>query len=375
MASFSWSSGRVLGPPPPDSSSWDRKAFAGAVVVLDPSSSPSPFRLYYYGRASDQWNLGVTPFNATLPTGRIGLALSPDGFSFHRFVGPLPDGAIMDPSDNPHNFDCVHIAVGDVLFAHQENRWFLYYFGGSFDELPLPGFPDRRHKGVRLQPGLAFSDDGIAFNDRHGPILEVGAPGSWDQHGVSWPRVLQPSRMAEGKESNEGKWLMSYHTREAGGPKGFGFFSAGIAVSDDGKSWEKKGKVISCGELGAWDEGGVSVRHIIRHQGQYLMFYEGSNFQFEFCIGLATSADGLNWKKDTECGPEPGGPILKARRGGQFWDNFVVGTPYVIAMPDGSFRLYYLGVGKKEGEETMQQGIGLALSEGSNFRSWKRFET
>jgi hypothetical protein len=28
-----------------------------------------------------------------------------------------------------------------------------------------------------------------------------------------------------------------------------------------------------------------------------------------------------------------------------------VGTPYVLAMEDGSFRMYYLGVGKFEGDK------------------------
>lgn len=346
------------------------------MVVPDPSSSssPSPFRLYYYGR-SDHWNLGVSPFNASLPTGRIGLAFSPHGLSFDRFLGPLQGGAIFDPSNDPLAFDCVHIGVGDVQFSHEENRWFIYYFGGGLDEVPLPGLGDRSYKGARLQIGMAFSDDGIAFKDRRGPIVGVGAPGSWDENYVAWPRVLQPSRTPEGKKPHDGKWLMSYHTREVGGPKGIGFCSVGIAVSDDGKSWEKIGKVISHGDLGAWDEGGVSVRHIIRHKGQYLMFYEGSSFQFNFSIGLATSEDGLHWKKDTECGPEPGGPLLKPRRGEHFWDNFVVGTPYVIAMPDGTFRMYYIGVGKTEGETTLMQGLGVALSHGSDFRTWKRFES
>lgn len=326
--------------------------------------------MYYYGRGSDLWNMGVTPFNPSLPTGRIGMAISSDGgLSFDRFVGTRPQGALMDPSDDPSAFDCVHIAVGDVLFNSTLNQWFLYYFGGSLDELPLVGFSDRLCKGVRLQPGLAISDDGIHFEHRQGPILRVGDVGSWDQNGVSWPRVLQPPI----GHTNE-KWLMSYHTRESGGPKGFGFFSAGIAVSDDGKSWEKKGKVLSCGEPGTWDEGGVSVRHIIHHNGQYLMFYEGSNYKFEFSIGLAVSDDGMVWTKDIECGPEPGGPILKARKGEEVWDNVVVGTPYVIIMPDNTLRMYYLGVGKGEGDATTQQGIGVAVSEGMDFRSWKRLE-
>jgi hypothetical protein len=45
---------------------------------------------------------------------------------------------------------------------------------------------------VRLQPGLAMSKDGLSFEDRKGPILELGDADSWDKNGVSWPRVIPP---------------------------------------------------------------------------------------------------------------------------------------------------------------------------------------
>lgn len=166
---------------------------------------------------------------------------------------------------------------------------------------------------------------------------------------------------------------MTYHTRESGGPKGVGFYSAGVATSDDGKHWQKQGKVLSMGAPGSWDEGGVSVRHVLRVDGHYVMFYEGTNFNFEYSIGLAVSEDGLVWEKDTRAGPEPGGPILKARIGENYWDNMIVGTPYAVAMTDGSFRMYYLGVGKLDGDEASKQGVGLAISDGANYRSWKRW--
>ncbi|GLJ29724.1 hypothetical protein SUGI_0586520 [Cryptomeria japonica] len=367
-----WSSGRVLGPAPPDSDWWDKMLFSGAVVVKNPNPNPNPktsnpngdaYRMYYYGRSEDMWNMGVKPFNKSLPTGRIGMALSADGTAFRRHRGSLPNGAIFDPSDDPAAFDSVHVAVSDAVYS--EGKWCLYYFGGGMLELPLVGKPEEKHRGLRLLPGMASSDDGFLFSERFGPLLDVGKPGSWDENGVSWPRVF----------SGDGKLFMTYHTRESGGPAGMGFFSAGLAVSGDGKRWEKVGKILSVGELGSWDEGGVSVRHVIRVGDEYVMFYEGSNFRFEFAIGLALSSDGVTWRKDVECGREPGGPILTARTGEDVWDNVIVGTPYVLPMPDGNFRMYYLGVGKVEanGEVTTQQGMGLAVSDGANFRLWKRY--
>ncbi|KAH9300391.1 hypothetical protein KI387_011974 [Taxus chinensis] len=357
VTAMDWNSGRVLGPAPQDSDWWDKKLFSGAVVVKNPNPNGDIYRMYYYGRSEDVWNMGVKPFNNFLPTGRIGMAVSSDGAAFRRYRGPLTNGAVMDPSDNPDAFDSVHLAVSDIVYS--EGKWLLYYFGGGMEELPQVGKPGERYRGVRLLPGVASSVDGIRFSDRRGPLLDVGKPGSWDENGVSWPRVFNV----------DGKLFMTYHTRESGGPAGMGFFSAGLAVTGDGQRWEKVGKILSGGEPGTWDEGGVSVRHVIRVGDQFAMFYEGSNFKFEFAIGLALSNDGVTWKK------EPGGPVLTARTGEDVWDNVIVGTPYVLEMPDGSFRMYYLGVGKLKtnGQETTQQGIGLAVSDGTNFRSWRRY--
>ncbi|XP_024545064.1 uncharacterized protein LOC112351408 [Selaginella moellendorffii] len=354
----SWSSGAVLLPAAPDSNWWDRKAFSGAVVAK--CEKNSCYRMYYYGRARDEWNFGVKPFNVFLPTGRIGMATSEDGYRFERAKGPLYEGAVMDPSDDPSAFDAVHIGVGDVI--RHNDRWWMFYFGAGMEEVALFGSVRR---GVKLQSGVATSDDGLNFERIEKPVLCVGKEGEWDQNGASWPRVLPPRTAGD-------KWLMSYHTRENGGHNNMGFFSAGVATSDDGLLWHKQGKVLECGKPGSWDEGGVSVRHVLRIGDEFVMFYEGSNYQYEFAIGLATSEDGLVWRRDEQCGDEPGGPILRARRGEEVWDNWIVATPYVVKMEDGSLRMYYLGVGKKEGEEQQQQGIGLALSDG-DFRTWKRY--
>ena len=367
--SMSWSSNRVLGPADPSSTAWDKKKFGGPVVIQQNplSSDHNAWNMYYYGRDTDMWNMGIPPFNPILPTGRIGVATSTDGgFSFAR----SDHGVILDPSDDVSAFDCVHIGVGDVVFDQISKKWLLYYFGGSFDELPLAGLPGVA-RGVRLQTGVAVSTDGIRFERASkGPILGVGEKGSWDENAISWPRILMPNPQPKpdtNMKPYDDKWIMSYHARESGG-----FFSIGLATSHDGMSWVKQGKVLSRGKPGAWDEGGASVRYIIRYNGQYLMFYEGSNFKFDFAIGLAKSNDGIVWTRDDQCGPEPGGPILKPRKGEYVWDNYVVGTPYVVVMPDHSLRMYYLGLSKNEDNVIGDTGIGIADSNGSDFWTWSR---
>jgi len=154
-------SGRVLGPPPPDSDWWDRKLFSGPVVVRDSCTFDKTqsfrYRMYYYGRDSDLWARGVTPFNPYLPTGRVGMAVSQDGLSFTRYKGHLSGGAMMDPSPDSEAFDAVHLGVSDVVFDADGGDWHMYYFGGSFDELPIPGGPtDKKIQGCEVAARISY---------------------------------------------------------------------------------------------------------------------------------------------------------------------------------------------------------------------------
>ena len=63
---------------------------------------------------------------------------------------------------------------------------------------------------------------------------------------------------------------------------------------------------------------------------------------------------------------------LQPGRGRTFGTTVSLVHPYLVPMPDGSFRMYYLGVGALDGESS-QYGIGLAVSDGKDFRKWKRW--
>jgi hypothetical protein len=57
---------------------------------------------------------------------------------------------------------------------------------------------------------------------------------------------------------------MTYHTHEIKGPTKVGCFSPNVATSADGENWAKGGKILSPDALGSWDEGGVSIRHVLK---------------------------------------------------------------------------------------------------------------
>ena len=231
----------------------------------------------------------------------------------------------------------------------------MFYFGGSAEKIELrPGA--KPVQGFRMRPGLVKSDDGVVFDRAPlkgiNPVLDVGAPGEWDEMFVAWPRVLPP-----GMNSS---WLMTYSSIEKQTPP---FSSIGLATSSDGHHWTKAGKVLTRGAPGSWDEGGVGRRHVVLIENEYVMFYEGVDGKGVHGIGLATSSDGTQWKKDAD------GPIFTARVGEDAWDNGTVAAPHVVQMLDGSFRMYYVGSNDSKSESA----IGMAVSEGRNFRSWIRF--
>eukprot|EP01018_Ginkgo_biloba_P011632 Gb_19680 [translate_table: standard] len=356
--------GRLFGSRDEDGQWWDDKCMFHP-VVLDPSTTKSAWRMYYYGRDRDSWHSGVSP--ALISSGRIGLAISEDGINWSRFPGPLPGGAIMDPNEaNPSGFDCVHIGCSDV-FLHDE-QWWMFYFGGSLEETTF-GPQGRPMRGIIMRIGIAKSSDGISFLRNEVPVLDVGDEGDWDELLVAWARALPPSLQGgNGKLSKEGKWLMTYSSIKK--TLSSSYFSIGAAISNNGEMWEKRGKVLERGPHGSWDEGGVGRHHVLHIDGQYVMFYEGVNRQGVHAIGLALSDDGIVWQKDTQAGYQPGGPIFTASESKEAWDGGGISCPNVLRIQDEHFRLYYVGANSSKTSSSM----GLAISDGLNFRSWKRVD-
>lgn len=72
-------------------------------------------------------------------------------------------------------------------------------------------------------------------------------------------------------------------------------FSAGsIRAQDDAEP------ILTIGEAGAWDSSYVAVGDVMVYEGEYHMFYNGSQNAFidPISIGHATSPDGIHWTKD-----------------------------------------------------------------------------
>ena len=328
---------------------WDSERVSAPQVLRCPDGS---WKMWYYGRDAS------FDREINLPTGRCGLANSADGIHWERVRGSLTMGAVFEPSTDPSLFDCAHVGVSDVSYL--DGLYWMWYFGGDRTIVNAGNF---QAKGLQMRPGCAVSRDGINWvrlvGSYQGAFLDLGKAFEFDALFCGWPKVLRDS---------DGSWKLYYHTlnMELG-------FLVGLAVSTDGFRWEKVGQILGAGQPGSFDERGIGTRHVLKINDQYVMFYEGVNGSGYHSIGVATSEDGIHWIKYE--GEEPGGPVFRhAQPGSGRWDARAVGTPCVVPLDDGSFRMYYIGANEGGYDElSSQHQIGLAVSDGSNFCKWHRW--
>jgi predicted GH43/DUF377 family glycosyl hydrolase len=310
------------------------------------------WKMWYYGRDAS------FDRQINLPTGRCGLATSADGIHWERVQGSLTMGAVFEPSRDPNRFDSAHVGVSDVNFF--DGLYWMWYFGGDHTVVDVGRF---KAKGLQMRPGCAVSRDGINWvrleGLYQGAFLDLGKVGEFDALFCAWPKVLR---------DDDGTWKLYYHTLSPDRR-----FLVGLAVSTDGFRWKKIGQILGPGEPGSFDERGIGTRHVLKINDQYVMFYEGVNSSGYHSIGVAISDDGIHWKKDE--GDRPGVPVFShAQKGSGHWDARAVGTPCVVPMEDGSFRMYYIGANEGGHDElSSQHQIGLAVSDGPNFRKWHRW--
>ena len=145
--------------------------------------------------------------------------------------------------------------------------------------------------------GLATSRDGLKWEvaNRGKPVLDYGADGSFDDCGIAHPFVLRV----------DGVFMMWYGGIDGRAGKDIGEGPAhvrveqiGLATSRDGITWKRANNgrpVMKVGPRGSIDSVQATGCHIIRHSGAFVMWYGAYNGKHT--IGLATSPDGIRWSK------------------------------------------------------------------------------
>jgi len=183
----------------------------------------------------------------------------------------------------------------------------------------------------------AESPDGINWtNKTTSPVLDYGAPGSWDSYSLGGGAVI--------KEGNN--YVMYYN----GLSQLYGQTSVGIAVSADGIHWQKNSTPIITPDSSS--QYYIGVESVIKQNGIYYLYY-GSSPRYNynaFSINLATSSDGVTWAKYS------GNPILTSTYS---WEGIGITYPSVIYQNDKFIMLY---------ENSDRDGYGLANSlDGKNW--------
>ena len=187
--------------------------------------------------------------------------------------------------------------------------------------------------------GVGTSPQGRVLEVAPDPVIVHGTAGDWDAVDALNPSVVK----REGSYWNfysgfDGK---TWHT--------------GLAMSLDGVSWDKRGKVLSP-DPGTWEGSYIAANgSALLVDGRfYYWFQSGSTPEGRLedppaRIGLARSLDGRQWGKEPRpvLGP---GPWMS-------WDERAVADPYVIRL-EGRFFLYYLGQ-----DRARRQRLGVAASD------------
>lgn len=314
--------------------------------------------MWYHGRSSD-------PNNSS---DGIGLAVSSNGIRWARGAEHVmscgdDEGLVMNCSDNWWAFDTQSIRPSEMVIMSSPMYsavYWLYYTGYSSEKVDSPNYPFGQCSVDMFKslPGLACSQDGRNWarieGDYHsGALLDVGSKNEWDSLFIAKPQVV-----VHGGDDLR----MYYHSFDAEN----GHFGVGIARSRDGIRWVKLGKIMGGGAKGSFDELGVKNACVVRNRkdGNYLMAYEGVSADGMRSIGFAMSPDGLKeWTRVQD------GPVLSPSEE-DGWDNKGVESPSLVPMEGNAdeWRLYYVGVG-----EEGRTGIGMAFSEGSNVRTFRRW--
>lgn len=229
-------------------------------------------------------------------TGRIGYATSVDGI---HWIKDTLNNPVLDVGV-PSSWDWKNVDHACVLKVNSTYK--MWYSGEDSSTYRI---------------GYATSDDGIHWvkDTLNNPVLDIGAPGSWDEN-----EVFHASVVFDG--STYHMWYNGY---------GQSVQRTGYATSGDGIHWTKDNLNNPCLDVGdpdSWDDYMLALMGVIYKNNEYKMWYTGGDGTDEdrkyFRIGYATSIDGIHWIKDTS-----NNPVLNKGEVGT-WDSLGVVTSSVI---------------------------------------------
>jgi len=295
-APFTWEpqAGPVLAPGAPGE--WD------SVDVLNPS-------VVFFRR--QYWNL-YSGFDGR--TWHTLAAVSQDGNSW------LKTGRVL----SPEGWEGSYIAANGSAVADDDQ---ILYWDGTGDPLRI---------------GLARSHDGASWTKEPQAVVSVGPRGSFDERGVADPYVIR---------AGDGFYMFYLGQDRAGRQR------LGLARSRDGVRWEKlrSNPILELGARGAFDEVGLGEPAVWTSGGAWWMLYTGRDRAEHRRIGLARSADGTHWERETSFAPLAG---MEA------WNSAVMCDPAVFLSREDSIRVWFGGGDKPRPDQNLDGQIGVGMLRG-----------
>jgi len=251
---------------------------------------------------------------------RIGLATSLDGVAWTRYGG----NPVLDLGTSGA-WDSVMLCTPSVI---KDGKTYKMWYTGAAGPSP---------NGM----GYATSPDGISWTKHpNNPVLSSVPGGSWERDVVQHCAVIKDGTVYK-------MWYSGYEGSNS---------RIGLATSNDGVTWTKHAgnPVLDLGPAGQWDATNVGGPAVIKHEGQYYMWYFGRN-GFPASIGLATSPDGITWTRLVN------NPVLDV--GPRAWDGTLVYHPDVVW--DGKrIQMWYIGYGGSGHQIGQASGTNLYPSKG-----------
>jgi predicted GH43/DUF377 family glycosyl hydrolase len=228
-----------------------------------------------------------------------------------------------------------------TISAFKEDGIVKLYYGGADSTGDCPVI-----NGATWRIGLAISADGLNFTrvpgDQAGhAILDVGAPGQFDDHLTYRPYVLKDGNLYR-MWYNGSNHFFNCPNGELSKSRRIGY-----AESTDGIHFTRSydgpgpgGSVLPLGPDGAMDAQQVGYVWVIKDNAQYKMYYSANDPGNFWRVALAVSTDARHWTKVP--GNQTGGAILDLGPSGSF-DVACAYEPSVVKESDSLYRMWYRG--------------------------------
>lgn len=208
-----------------------------------------------------QFHMFRNGFRGWVASVQIGYLTSPDGLTWTE----MSEEPVLTTDEVPFAGEAALASSAVVL---DDGTWVLYFYTWQESNgAKSPGVIGRATAENPLGPWTVDPE----------PVLTPGGEGSWDSFQVSAPKVI---RTEEG-------FRMYY----AGNSEGLFDNKIGLAVSEDGITWEKYDDPV-------FREGSVAVSqaNVFQTPEGWVMLYRYVPPDRQMAIGYALSDDGISWQ-------------------------------------------------------------------------------